>query len=73
MGDDVYSSVTINRGISLRKIQGVSELLMGQLMPETLDNFVSGAQKQTHSYSLTLLPPLSLPQYEDVVQGRLSR
>lgn len=69
VGDDVHSHVTINRGVSLRKTQGVSTL--GQLTPESLDNFVNDAHAELF---FNLVPSLlSLHQCEDVVQGRLSR
>lgn len=54
VGDDVHSHVSINRGISLRKIQGVSTL--GQLTPESLDNFVNDAHTELF---FNLVPSLS--------------
>lgn len=52
----MHSHVTINRGVSLRKIQGVSTLV--QLTPESLDNFVNDAHAELFFNLVpSLLPP----------------
>lgn len=74
MGDDVYSYVMINRGISLRKeIRDKAHSYWDSLCLKAFVNAARASPKHTHT---VILQPYSFPpslQCEDVVQGRLSR